>query len=213
MTVNKGIADSYRSKRVRVGCKEQGKKMQNQTFISLCRVGFLGIAAVLAGCASGPTIISNSAPGFNLANFQSFSFMQPLGSDRGGARSLMSQHLIEATTRELEIQGLRHADTNGDLLVNFVVSTRETISTRPSSSASVHHSRGRYNTWGGYSMSMSTTEVVQRTEGTIAVDVIDRALNQLVWEGAASGRVTDSTRRNLEETMHVAITDIFAEFP
>ena len=187
--------------------------MQYQTFISLYRVGFLGIAAVLAGCASGPTIVSNSAPDFNLANFQSFSFMQPLGSDRGGARSLMSQHLIEATTRELEIQGLRHADTNGDLLVNFVVSTRETISTRPSSSASMHHSRGRYNTWRGYSMSMSTTEVVQRTEGTIAVDVIDRELNQLVWEGAASGRVTDSTRRNLEETMHVAITDIFAEFP
>ena len=77
----------------------------------------------------------------------------------------------------------------------------------------MHHSRGRYNTWRGYSMSMSTTEVVQRTEGTIAVDVIDRELNQLVWEGAASGRVTDSTRRNLEETMHVAITDIFAEFP
>ena len=62
-------------------------------------------------------------------------------------------------------------------------------------------------------MSMSTTEVVQRTEGTIAVDVVDRARNMLVWEGAASGRVTDSTRRNLEETVHTAIKDIFAEFP
>ncbi len=187
--------------------------MQIQTFVSICRVGFLGIAAVLAGCASGPTIVSNSAPDFNLASYQSFSFMQPLGSDRGGARSLISQHLIEATTRELEMQGLRHADTDGDLLVNFVVSTRETISSRPSSGMSMHHSRGRYSTWSGYSMSMSTTEIVQRTEGTINVDVIDRARNQLVWEGAASGRVTDSTRRNLEQTMHNAITDIFAEFP
>ena len=187
--------------------------MQIQIFISICRVAFLGIAAVLAGCASGPTIVSNSSPDFNLASYQSFSFMQPLGSDRGGARSLMSQHLIDATTRELEMQGLRHADTDGDLLVNFVVSTRETISSRPSSGMSMHHSRGRYSTWSGYSMSMSTTEIVQRTEGTINVDVIDRARNQLVWEGAASGRVTDSTRRNLEQTMHNAITDIFAEFP
>ena len=181
--------------------------------INLFHVSLLVIAAGLAGCASGPTIIANSAPDFNLANYQTFSFMQPLSSDRGGARSLISQHLIEATTRELEMQGLRHADTDGDLLVNFVVSTRETISSRPSSSMSMHHSRGRYSTWGGYSMSMSTTEIVQRTEGTIAVDVIDRARNQLVWEGAGSGRVTDSTRRNLEQTVHNAITDIFAEFP
>ncbi len=187
--------------------------MQTQSIIRLCRVGFLGIAAVLAGCASGPTIVSNSAPDFNLASYQSFSFMQPLGTDRSGARSLISQHLIDATTRELEMQGLRHADTDGDLLVNFMVVTRETLSSRPSSSMSMSHRHGRYGTWGGYSMSMSTTEIVQRTEGTIAVDIVDRARNQLVWEGAASGRVTDSTRRNLEDTVHNAITDIFAEFP
>ena len=187
--------------------------MKNQTIVSPRCIGFIGIVTMIAGCASGPTIISNSAPDFNVADFQTFSFMQPLGTDRAGARTLLSQHLVDATTRELEMQGLRHADTGGDLLVNFVVATRETIQTRPSSSASMHHSRGRYNTWSGHSMSMSTTEVVQRTEGTIAVDVVDRARNMLVWEGAASGRVTDSTRRNLEETVHSAIKDIFVEFP
>lgn len=187
--------------------------MRNQTLIGACRAGFVGIVAVMAGCASGPTIISNSAPDFNLASFRTFSFMNPLGTDRSGARTLLSQHLVDATTRELEMQGLTAANTGGDLLVNFVVSTRETIQSRPSTSASMHHSRGRYSTWSGHSMSMSTNEIVQRTEGTVAVDVVDRERNQLVWEGAASGRVTDSTRRNLEETIHSAIADIFAEFP
>ena len=187
--------------------------MRTKAYSPARQASILAVIALLTGCASGPTIVSNSAPDFNLANFQTFSFLTPLGTDRAGARTLLSQHLIDATTRELEMQGLRHADTNGDLLVNFVVSTRETIQSRPSSGMSMHHSRGRYNTWGGYSMHMSTTEIVQRTEGTVAVDVIDRAGNQLVWEGAASGRVTDSTRRNLEETIHGAITDIFAEFP
>ncbi len=218
VTVDKGIADSDCNKRVRRSVqrtREETMRIQNQTLTSTCRVGFLAIATALAGCAaSGPTIVANSAPDFNVANYQTFSFMQPLGSDRGGARTLLSQHLVDATTRELEMQGLRHADTNGDLLVNFVVSTRETIWARPSSGASMqHHSRGRYNTWSGYGMHMSATELVQRTDGTIDVDIIDRARNQLVWEGAASDRVTDSTRRNLEETVHNAITDIFAEFP
>lgn len=183
--------------------------------IKLRRTGSLLLILLLAGCASGPTIITNSAPDFNLADYRTFGFLEPLSSDRGNVRSIISTHLIDATTRELEFAGLRRVDRDADLLVNFVVSTRETLSTRstPSTGMSMHHGRGRYGTWGGYSMSMSTTEVVQRTEGTIAVDVIDAARNQLVWEGAASGRVTDSVRQNIEEVAHNAITDIFAQFP
>ena len=139
--------------------------------------------------------------------------MQPLSSDGGNVRSLISTHLIEAVTRELEMSGLKFSLNNPDLLVDFWVSTRETIQTRPSSSVGVHHGRGRYGTWGGYSMSMSTTQIVQRTEVTIDVDIIDASRNQLVWEGAAAGRVTDSTRKNLQETVNRAISDIFAQFP
>ncbi len=187
--------------------------MQKRFHASLQRTAMLLVAALLTACASGPTIITNSAPEFNLADFRTFGFLQPLSTDQGNIRSINSTHLIEATTRELEMAGLRRIDNNPDLLVNFVLSTRETIQTRPSSSVGVHHGRGRYGTWGGYSMSMSTTEIVQRTEGTVAVDIIDRSRSQLVWEGAASGRVTDSTRRNLEQTLHNAIKEIFAEFP
>jgi len=67
--------------------------------------------------------------------------------------------------------------------------------------------------WSGWSAGVSTTEVVQRTEGTLAVDIVDRARNQLVWEGAASKRVTDSTRQNQDQVLDDAIADIFAQFP
>ena len=182
--------------------------------ISYTRIAcVVGTLLVLAGCASGPRIITNSAPDFNIADYRTFSFLDPLSSDRGNVRSLISTHLINATTRELENAGLRRVDNNGDLVVNFVVSTRETLQTRPSTSASMHHGRGRYGTWSGWSAGMSTTEVVQRTEGSIAVDLISRARNQLVWEGAATGRVTDSVRQNIEQVSHDAIADIFMQFP
>lgn len=184
-------------------------------FIHRGRTGFAIFIAliIMAACASSPRIITNSAPDFSVANYQTFAYLQPLSSDRGNVRSLISTHLIEATTRELEMSGLKFSENNSDLLVNFMVSTRETIQSRPSSSVGVHHGRGRYGTWGGYNMSMSTTEIVQRTEGTIDIDIIDVSRNQLVWEGAAVGRVTDSTRKNLKETVDRAIQDIFAEFP
>ena len=179
------------------------------------RIVILASVLVFAGCASGPRVIANSAPDFNIADYRTFSYMQPLSSDRGNVRSLISTHLINATTPELENAGLRYVENGGDLLINFVVSTRETIQTRstPSTSVSMHHGRGRYGTLGGYSMSMSTTEVVQRTEGTIGIDIISRARNQLVWEGAAVGRVTDSTRQNIQQVVSETIPLILAEFP
>ena len=73
--------------------------------------------------------------------------------------------------------------------------------------------RGRYGTWGGYSWGMSTTEVVQRTEGSLAVDIIDRSRNMLVWEGAATQRVTDSVRENPDPVIERAIQELFAQFP
>jgi hypothetical protein len=62
-------------------------------------------------------------------------------------------------------------------------------------------------------MHASTTEVVQRTEGTLGVDIVDVTRNQLVWEGAATARVTDSMRENRNEVLDSAIADIFAKFP
>jgi hypothetical protein len=171
------------------------------------------LVAISACASSGPTIITNSAPDFFVGNYQTFSFLDPLSTDRGTVRSLNSTHLINATTSELELAGLRRVENNGDLLINFVLSTRETLQTRSTPSAGIHHGRGRYGTWSGYSMSTSTTEVVQRTEGTLAVDVIDRSRNQLVWEGAARSRVTDSMRQNAEQVLQDAIRDIFAQFP
>lgn len=170
--------------------------------------------ALLVGCSSGPKIITNSAPGFAVANYSTFGFMQPLSTDRGGVRSLNSQVLIAATTRELEMKGLTRDDANPDLLVNFIGATKETLETRPTAGPSMYYGRGRYGTWGGYGMSVGTsTEVVQRTEGTLSVDLVDPARNELVWEGAATARITDDMRENRKTVLNSAIRDIFAQFP
>ncbi len=176
------------------------------------RMTILFTVVVMAGCASGPTIIANQAPGFSLANVRTFDFMDPLGTDRDGTRTLMSTFMMASTTRELEARGLTRDSNNPDLLVNFVVSTRETISSRPSAGTSVSFRGSRYGTWGGYSMgvSTSTNDIVQRTEGSVAIDLVDRASNTLVWEGVARGRVTDRDRENLQPALDAAVTQILA---
>jgi hypothetical protein len=178
-------------------------------------LALVGTAIFIAACSSGPRIVTNAAPGFDLIGYETFSYLQPLSTDNGNVRTIISNELIAATTRELENAGLRYVERGGDLLVNFVVSTRETLQTRntPSTGMSMHHGSGRYGTWSGWSASMSTTEVVQRTEGTVAIDIIDAQRRELVWEGAATGRVSDQTRQNRAAAIDAAVAEILAKFP
>ena len=173
----------------------------------------LAVFVLFAGCASEPRVITNAAPDFNLAAYRTFSFLEPLSTDNGNVRTILSNELIAPTRRELEWMGLRYVEGGGDLLVNFVVSTRETIQTRstPATGVSVRH--GRYSTWGGYNMSVSTTEVIQRTEGTLGIDFIDAKQRQLVWEGAVSGRVTEKIQQNRAAALDEGVRVILARLP
>jgi len=189
--------------------------MKNPIFKGVWTISALALLAMLAACSSGPSIITNAAPDFSLAGYQTFGFLQPLSTDRGNVQTLTSATLIEAATFELQNAGLRRVDSNPDLVVNFVISTRETLQTRssPNTGMSMHHGRGRYGTWSGYSMSMSTTEVIQRTEGTLGIDIIDAARLQLVWEGSATARITESMQQNRDQVIRDAVADILAKFP
>jgi hypothetical protein len=180
---------------------------------ALWRIFLVGLVLSMSACASGPRIVTNMDPAADFNQFRTFGFMQPLGTDTASGQTLTSQHLIAAVTDELQMRGLRQSSDSPDLLVNFFISTRDVVSSTPSSSASMHWRRGRYGTWGGYSMSMGTPTVTTQTQGTVAVDLVDAGRGQLVWEGAATQRVTDSRRRNLEETLSSAITDLFVELP
>jgi hypothetical protein len=178
-------------------------------------VGLLCLMMLMAACSSGPKIVANHDPAADFSAFRTFDYVQPLSTDRSGSRSLLSTYMMSATTAQLEARGIQRDAKSPDLLIDFILSMREKIQTRsqPTTSASMHRGRGRAGTWSGYSMGMSTTQVTQTTEGTAAIDVIDRAHNQLVWEAAASGRVTEETRENLESVVQIAIADMFARFP
>ena len=179
----------------------------------LIRLLALSLVIFATGCASGPRIISNVDPSADFSQYRTFGFMQPLGTDSASGQTLTSQHLVRIATEDLQARGLQHSDDSPDLLLNFFISTRDVVTSTPSSGASMHWRRGRYGTWGGYSMSVGTPTVTTQTQGTLAVDLVDARQGQLVWEGAATKRVTDSRRRNLEETLSSALADLFVELP
>ncbi len=187
------------------------------------RFAALGLALALAGCASGPSVRALADPQANFAVYRSFGFASPLGTDRGGYQSVVSDALKTAARRELNARGLSESATP-DLIVNFNAQladkTRVTTTPAPMMGAGI----GRYP-WGpgyyGYRAGLyapfplyqDQTTVTNYQEGTLNIDIADAAKKQLVWEGVVVGKVNGKALDNLPAAIDSAVTQAFAKFP
>ena len=169
----------------------------------------LALVLLLSACASGPTIVSNTNPESDLSAFQTYNFIQPLGTDRSnGVRTPFSNRLMTAMEGEMKARGLTRADS-ADLLVDFTLSTAERIDVRSSPNHSVHRShwnRG-FSTWPSY-----RTTVRQYTEGSLIIDLIDLNRGRLVAEGAATSRISDTnfTQEQVDDVVAQVMASIWA---
>jgi len=180
----------------------------------------LGAALVAAGCASGPRVRAERDKTVDFSQYRTFAFADPLGTDRAGYQTMVSQYLKSATQRELEARGLRLVEAGPQLLVNFngQLSEKFRTTTMPASSISFGYGHGGYygyrsgiyTTWPLYA---SETQVTAYTEGTLNIDVIDAAKKQMIWEGVAVGRVSEETMENLQPKINEAVAAIFVKYP
>lgn len=180
----------------------------------------LGVALVAAGCASGPRVRAERDKTVDFSQYRTFAFADPLGTDREGYQTMVSQYLKTATRRELEARGLRLVEAGPQLLVNFSgkLSEKFRTTTMPSSAITFGYGHGGYY---GYRTGIYTTwplyaperTVDSYTEGTLNVDIIDAAKKQMIWEGVAVGRVTDQTMENLQPKINEAVSAIFVNYP
>jgi hypothetical protein len=183
---------------------------------------WLLLTALLTGCATGPQLRSASAPGVDLASFQTFSFFPELSTDRAGFHTLISQQLVSSTRREMEVRGYTFvADpAQADLLINFYTDVADRFRVRSTMQhwhgpSYWHHRRGFYDPWMGHRHwpTHTAVDVEQYSEGTLSVDVVDRARNSLVWEGVATKRLTQRTLNELGPALDDAVHQMFQRFP
>ncbi len=171
----------------------------------------LAMALLLAGCASsGPTISAAQSPGIDFSQFETFNYLPRLGTDRSnGARTTLSNRLIEAMNHEMSTRGLRLSDTP-DLVVDFNFHSRQGVQVRqtPNMGTSISRSHwGRsYSVWGGYS-----TTVRQYTEGTLLIDIIDLENASLIGEGAAQGRTISDMNSLDQAEINAIVADVMAQ--
>lgn len=173
------------------------------------RLVSVALTMLVGGCASTHVEVARS-PEADFDRYATFSFFQPLGTDREkGTGTILSQTLKRAARADLEGRGYRYLTEGGDLQVNFFVETKEMLEGRsPSVGVSYGIFHRRYGVWTDYD-----TELHQYTVGTLHVDVVDVRTDQLAWEGVAQARQPDTGFVFDPKKVQEAVERVFAKFP
>jgi len=172
---------------------------------------------VLASCASKPTIESDYDHTVDFSQYKTYNFFSPLGIENPNYSSIYGSIFRDAIGKEMESRGYTKSD-KPDLLINvsgrLQDKTKVTTTSDPYMSGGYYgYRRGAYGAWGGYGYG-TTTHVSNYTEGTVNVDMVDRALKRMVWEGVAVGRVNEKrTNDETRQNIYSGIQDMFAGYP
>jgi len=168
---------------------------------------------LVAACESGPTIRADGDPSVDFTAYKTFGFFDQLSTDKSKYATMLTGRLKDATRAELTKRGYTEAPSP-QLLVNFstnVENRTEVNSTGSSASYGFYGYRaGMYGAWGGYPQDVYTTHYQQ---GTLAIDMVDSAKKQLVWQGIAQARLTKTMLDNPGAAIGSVVADIFEKYP
>jgi hypothetical protein len=194
-------------------------RFQLQEGVSMNKLLLAGATAlaVLAGCASGPTIRSNVDPSANLSGYKTYMFAEKVGTDRPGYATPISSYFKEAIRREMDARGYKYVEGGpAELLINFNANAQENVDVRTTPGATYGYGYGYYGYRGGmYGAAAFPPEVqtVRYKTGTANVDVVDLSRKQVVWEGIAEARLTDKMMKDPRTAISSVIAEMFAQYP
>lgn len=166
--------------------------------ISKRRSLLLGLAALtfsLVGCASKPDLSRIQDPNVDFNAYRTFAVIQTRPDSHS---SLIERRLISAARSQLERRGYVFDESAPDVLVNLaaVVEERQGLRAKPAGVLGV----------GG-------TETEDYRLGRLAIDVIDARRGDVVWHGAAEGRLTPEMLRDAGSAAEKAVAAVFDGFP
>lgn len=190
----------------------------NSVLQTFSRIAVLACTAILlASCASKPTIESDYDHTVDFSQYKTYNFFNPMGIENPNYSSIYGAIFRDAIGKEMESRGYTLSN-NPDLLINvsgrLQDKTKVTTTSDPYMGGGYYgYRRGYYGTWGGYGYG-TTTHVSNYTEGTVNVDMVDRAQKRMVWEGVAVGRIDeDKTNEERRQGIYAGIQEMFAGYP
>jgi hypothetical protein len=180
---------------------------------TLIAAALAGGALLLAGCAAVPQVQVKAAPEVDLGAWRSFGFAAPLGTDRAGYRTIVSQHLVAATQRALEARGLRFDAAPPQLLVDFHLREDERLRAVPAPVLGIGAHGWRHGVYAGWPMWVDATELRPYRVSTLRIDLVDAQRRQTVWEAVVTEDIGARRPDELPAAIERAVALAFERFP
>ncbi|MDP2697606.1 DUF4136 domain-containing protein [Thalassospira sp.] len=177
------------------------------------------MVTVLTACAASmPRVYTDADHAADFGQYHSYAFFESakqVGEEYG---TLMGQRIEDAIAAKMAERGYVLDIHQPDMLINFHVKRTDKQRVRPATVyggyggyGGRYGSRsGMYMGWPGY---VEPGYADSYAEGTITVDMVDRVTNQMIWEGTAIRRLSDSDLRNPDPSVSETINSIFNNYP
>lgn len=185
-------------------------------FVQVFLTGILITLAALipGGCVSAPEVRINADKNADFSVYHSYGFVDPVGTDRAGYTTLVTQYLKNAVSYELEKRGYIYSDAP-DLLINFYtrLEDRSFISSAPTPVYFGGYYEYRHGAYVAYPYYINQPYSYSYKEGTVNVDLIDANKKQMIWEGVAVNEVSRQDLENPQKAFMEVISAIFSHYP
>ncbi len=176
---------------------------------------FLG--SLLSACSSGLQVRSDSDPGANFSQYNSYNFFDPMGVEGGYNSPVFGEHFRAAISREMGQRRYRKTESPG-LLVNVTIRADDQV--KMTSYTAPYMSGAYYNRPGGafYGSSLGMgVSVSQRatkvTEISVFIDLVDVEQRKVVWQGVAVLDASDKVAKQLRDAIYTAVHEVFKQYP
>lgn len=162
---------------------------------------------IVAGCST-ISVNQDYDPAYDFSKLKTYGFI-PI-TEEAGIDQLNATRLGDAIKNELNAKGYTVAEENAD----FGIALFFTKDTKTSIQSTGGYGYGYGYGYRGYGGMGGSTYVTQYEEGTLVIDFVDMAKQELVWRGVGTGALSDSP--SIEErtaNINNAVNQILAQFP
>ncbi|HTF18450.1 MAG TPA: DUF4136 domain-containing protein, partial [Chryseolinea sp.] len=133
-------------------------------------------------------------------------FVQDLTIDQ-----LNKTRIVNAVDNEMTARGYTKSD-NPDFLVDLHVKLEQEESATATTTGAGGYGRWGYG-WGG-GFSTTTVDVNKYTNGTLFVNVIDKASEKIIWQGRGEKTINDKlTPEKRDAQINAGVASIFKNYP
>jgi DNA gyrase/topoisomerase IV subunit A len=186
--------------------------MRTSGFSLIKPIALLCLVFGIIACASKPPKpVFDYNPDYDFSLIKTYAFSP---GESIGSNALVGGRVEQAIVDEMERMGIKLVEPkDADTLVRFMVITQSKQDVRSYTS---NYRGGAYRCWRCSDFANRTTEVqvINYTEGTLVIDMIDPKSNHDVWHAISRGKVSKSkTPEEREEKVRQVVGNMFAGFP